>query len=166
MHLQLRNRFEALEERKKAFIARIKALPVEAQSHRPSPNRFSPVEVAMHLALSQRASTEAAKKLRPETAKAMHPRPTFLYKQTVANLKAANRWLPTFGARVPSAGSTLDQAEQTWDWAQSDLKSLLEWAEHPQSVVTKEFPFGVLSAAQLLDLFDAHLHYHEARFPV
>lgn len=165
MHPDLQSRFDDLEAKRKAMIARIKALPAEKQTARPGPKEFCAAELPMHMALAEQVDVDMMDKRPPSTFAGKRAKTGFMFRWAIKNMRAAKR-MPTMGAMIPKDGTTLEDGERKWEDVRSKIRAYLEPLESPDAPALKHPFFRLMSAADLLDLLDAHQHYHDTRFPI
>lgn len=164
MEAEIATRFAKLEDRRKALVARVRALAPEKQTAHPAPNEFSPVEVLMHMALAERFDLVQLDKTPLSSYAGKKSKPSFMYRHAVQSMQAAKK-LGTFGAMTPAEGVTFEEAEKTWADVRAALAKHFEEVKNPSDTMVKLLFLGRLSARDLLTLFEAHHHYHETRFP-
>lgn len=166
MHPEIDRRFKAIEDRRHAMVARVRALPKDKQSLKPDENHFSPVEVIMHMALAEQFDMAFVRKAPPETLKGKKPKMTFIFRKTVEMMAKPVREVRTMGAMVPKGVESLTEADTAWDEVRRETAEYLEKLESPQDPLVKFlFFFGLASASDYLTLIEAHMTYHEQRFP-
>ena len=163
MHPELSSRFEALEKRRLAFTERVRSLSPEQQKAHPAAKEFSPLEVLQHMALAEQFDVELMRKRPPEQLKGRRAKTNFIYRNAINKMESGKR-LPTMGAMVPKSTLNANEADQEWQGVRANVKQFLEKAETPEAPVMKSI-LGTLSASDLLRLFEAHMKYHETRFP-
>ena len=145
------------------MVAKVRALNLDQQKAHPGKGEFSPVELLQHMALAEQFDVELMKKRGPKELKGKSPKTNFMYRHAIKKMEAAQR-LPTMGPMVPKSAQTVDEADRHWREVRAAIKGFLDQAEGPASPVMKSI-LGTLSAADLLRLFEVHMHYHETRFP-
>ena len=163
MHPEIASRFEALEQRRALFTNRVRALSADKQKTHPGKGEFSPLEVLQHMALAEQFDVELMRKRPPEQLKGRRAKTNFIYRNAISKMESGRR-LPTMGSMVPRSSLNADEADQEWGGVRANIRQFLEKADSPEAPVMKSI-LGTLSAADLLRLFEAHMHYHEARFP-
>lgn len=163
MHPDLQARFDALEARRVALTKRVQALNPEQQEKRPEGKEFSPIEVLQHMALAEKYDVEIMRAAPPSQLKGIRPKANFLYRHAVKKMENAKR-IATMSAMTPKTMTTADDAGRTWQKVRAELKQILDQVEGPDAPVIRSL-LGTLSAADLMRLFEAHMHYHEVRFP-
>jgi len=163
MHPELASRFEALEKRRLAFTERVRSLSPDQQKAHPAPKEFSPLEVLQHMALAEQFDVELMRKRPPEQLRGRRARTNFIYRNAISKMESGRR-LPTMGSMVPRTSLSANEADQDWQGVRANVRQFLEKAETPETPVMKSI-LGTLSAADLLRLFEAHMNYHEQRFP-
>ncbi|HTQ08685.1 MAG TPA: DinB family protein [Fimbriimonadaceae bacterium] len=167
MNEQIAKRFRALEERRHNLVARVKALPLDKQTRKPDENRFSPTELIMHMALAEQYDLALVKHHPPVTLKGRKPHVTWLFRKAVNSMQNPTREMPTFGPMVPKGAFSLLEADTAWEEVRQETAKFLEQVEQPSDPFMKhKFFFGLASASDYLTLIEAHLTYHERRFPI
>lgn len=161
---EIQARFDALETKRKAMVERVRALPTEKQCLHPTPKDFSPVEVVMHMALAEQVDLDLMDKKPPASLAGKRAKPRFTFRWVVGSMRKAKR-SPTMGSMVPKPDITLEEAETRWEEVRTRIRAHLDPLPGPDAPACKHPFFGLLSAADLLDLLDAHQHYHDVRFP-
>ena len=165
MHPEIAKRFEGIEQRRKALVARVKALPPDKQNQKPDPKSFSPAEVIMHMALAEASNVGFMKKHPPRTLKGKKPRMTFIFRKTVSSMQNPIKLLATVPYMVPKGTVILAEADKAWAEVRKETAGFLEQVNGPNEPFIKFlFIFGLGSASDYLTLMEAHLTYHESRF--
>jgi hypothetical protein len=164
MHPDLAARFAKLEERRHAMVKRVEALPVERQNTPADPKSFSPAETIMHMALAEEHDLVQMRKRPPSDFAARKRRTSFIYRFALGALRNVKR-SPTMKDMVPTPGARLADGVKRWEEVRVEMAKFLEQAPSPDAAFCKLFPFGILSASDLLDLLEAHTHYHETILP-
>lgn len=162
MHQAIDARFQALENRRRALIASVRALPEAKQTAKASRKEFSPVETIMHMAEADQIYVDELKRTPPTILKARSAHPTFVFRRVVSTLNAGTT-VPAIGKLDTKTSATIDEGAAAWDQTAAALATFLQQIESPEAAFVKRFPFGVMSAADLLELLEAHMSYHEAR---
>lgn len=139
-------------------------MPPEKQSRAPAPKEFSPIGVIMHMALAEGFDLEQLENSPPASLEGQKARPSFIYRQALRWLRHAKKF-GTIGSMVPGPGVTLVEASAAWEKARHGLRKHFESVKDPNAAMINLKFMGVLSASELLTLFEAHTHYHEALFP-
>jgi hypothetical protein len=166
MHPELKARFDAIETRRKALVDRVRALPSEKQKQQPADKGFTPLEIIMHFAIAESSNMEFLRKTPPASLKGKKVRYGIFYPMTLKGLQNPGKQMTAPPMFVPKGAFTLDEADQKWQAVRKEFAGYLEQAENPQDPWIKMFfIFGTLSAADYLEFTEAHLGYHEARFP-
>ncbi|MEQ1823511.1 MAG: DinB family protein [Fimbriimonadaceae bacterium] len=166
MNAEIESRFNKLEERRQALVARVRALSPEKQQAKPSPKEFSPAEVLMHFFLAEDSNVAFLRKTPPSSLKGKTPKMTFIFRKTVASMEQPTKAIATVGYMIPKGTTNVDEADQKWATSRADLKGFLEKVENPKDPFCKFlFFFGLASADDYLRLMESHMTYHEARFP-
>jgi hypothetical protein len=167
MDMEIQGRFEKLEARRQALVERVRALPPEKQKQKPASKAFSALEIIMHFALAEASNNGFLKKAPPTTLKGRKVSHGIFYGPTLLGLQSAGKIVTSPPMFVPKGEFTLDQADKAWALARRDLARYLEQVERPEAAFIKFlFFFGTLSALDYLSFTEAHMHYHETRFPV
>lgn len=165
MHPDLQTQWNALEEKRTAFVARVTALPTELQTARPTPKDFSPVEVLMHFALAEGVDLDMIKKTPPASLAGRKAKPNFIYRFVIYGQTRGKR-VPTAPNMIPQGIITLQEATEKWAEVRQQIATFLEPLPSPDAPAIRHSLFGILSAADLIGLLDAHTQYHVLRFAV
>jgi len=166
MHPEITKRFIALEARRKAFVERVKALPQDKQTAKPNAKSFSPAEVVMHLAIAEQGNLGFLQKAPPPTLKGKKTHMTFIFKKTVASMQKPVKPIMTPSSMIPKGPVNVDEAARVWEDVRRETAKYLEQVATPDEPFIKFlFFFGLGSAADYLTLLEAHMTYHEQRFP-
>lgn len=166
MHPELAKRFAELEKRRVALVERVRTLPAEKQKTKRSPSEFSPVEMIMHIAITEHGDVVYLRKTPPESLKGKRPKTTFFFKSTVSRMQNPVKQMPTLPFMEPKEDVDLALAADSWAAARIQIAEYLEKVETPSEAFIKfHFIFGTASAQEFLDLLEAHMNYHEKRFP-
>lgn len=166
MEASIKKRFDALEDRRVAFMGRVRALTPEQQAAQPAPGLFSPAEVVKHFALVENGNLQFLRNTPPSTLKDRKPRVGFIFNQVVKAGQSASKRLPTLPYMIPREAVDLDAAGKEWAAARAELTTYLEAVQAPDKAFCKfTFFFGLASADQFLTIMESHMHYHEVWFP-
>lgn len=166
MNPDVAKRFEAIEKRRKALVDRVRALPLDRQNAKPGGKGFSPVEVIQHFALAEGGNVKFLRKTPPETLQGKKAHVTGIFRFTVKSMVNPVKAVQTVGYMVPKATVTIDEAAKQWEEVRKETAFYLEQVKSPTDPFIKFlFFFGLGSANDYFDLMEAHLTYHEARFP-
>ena len=166
MHPAIKKRFDDLEKRRAALTARVRGLTPAAQNAHPDPAAFSPLEVIKHFALAENGNLQFLRNTPPISLQGQKPHLRFVYHKVLATMQAANKRVGTVPYMVPHGPLTLEEADRSWEAARAELAGYLEAVESPDDPFCKfMFLFGLGSASDYLALMEAHMHYHEVRFP-
>jgi len=164
MDAQVKSMWDGLEARRLAMVRRVRELSPDRQTHRASADTFTPVELIMHMAMSDEVSLQRIRKHPPSSLTGASPKPTLMYKIIVSGMNAGRR-VPAPPNMKPETSVSLDEAARKWEAIRKELSECLEAAPAPGAVVQKTFLFGRLSATDLLALIESHHNYHERYFP-
>jgi len=164
MEAQIKSKWDGLEQRRLAMVQRVRDLPSDRQNIRPDAHSFTPVELLMHMAMSDAVTIERIKKHPVSALNGVAPKPTFLYKIIVSGMNAGRR-VPAPPNMKPEGQFSLDEAAKKWESVRRELSTYFEMASTPDTVVQKSFMFGRLSASNLLALIESHHNYHDRYFP-
>ena len=166
MHPDLQKRFDSLEARRQALVERVRALADPMQRQKPPSGGFSALEVVMHFAKAEDSNNGFLRKAPPPTLKNRRITYGIFYRPTLASLQNPGKPVGAPPMFVPKGQFTLADADGAWAAARKDLAAYLEQVESPEDPFIKFlFIFGTLSAADYLEFTEAHMHYHEVRFP-
>jgi hypothetical protein len=166
MHPEIAKRFEAIEKRRKVLVDRVRALPLDRQNAKPGGKGFSPVEVIQHFALAEAGNVKFLRKTPPETLQGRKAHVTGIFRFTVRSMANPVKAVGTVGTMVPKNAVTVEEADRQWEEVRKETAFYLEQVKSPTDPFIKFlFFFGLGSANDYFDLMEAHLTYHEARFP-
>lgn len=166
MNAEIKRRFEALERRRVAMTEKVRAMTPAQQNSRPDKRAFSPVEVLMHFALAEQGNLQYLRNNPPLTLQSQKPQLRFMYRRVVAAMQAADKRIATAPYMVPKGPISVDEADRAWSAARAELSGYLNDAASPDDAFCKFMLFfGLGSADDFLTLMEAHMHYHEKRFP-
>ena len=73
--------------------------------------------------------------------------------------------VPTAGIMTPKSTPDFDEAKRRWDQVRNEIEEALLGTPEEGTFV-KHPIFGKLGPVHFLELIDAHLEYHEKRFPI
>lgn len=147
-------RWDQSEATKNALIARVAALPEEAQNRRPNAKSFTPLEMLVHMILTERMYIAMA------TRDGKKARPHFPYGFVKWAMNNARR-VPTMKQLEPTGPFKIDEVRAEWNAQRAQMRPDME-----DPAVTYKHPlFGRLNGFHLLDLCDAHCAYHQKLFP-
>ena len=166
MHPEVAKRFEGIENRRKAIVKRVQALPADKQAARPDGKGFSPIEVIQHFALAEEGNVKFLRKAPPESLQGKKAHVTAIFRFTVRSMANPVKAVSTVGYMIPKTTVSLDEAAKSWETIRKETAFYLEQVRSPTDPFIKFlFFFGLGSANDYFDLMEAHLTYHEARFP-
>jgi hypothetical protein len=166
MHPQIAERFEALELRRNVFVERVRALPPDKLDKTPGKGFFSPLEVVQHFAIAEEYDLTFLRKTPPSALKGKKPHVTFIFENAVKKMQRPEFPVATFGAMRPKGKTSLDHADKKWQTVRAEMAKYFEQVEKPSDpMVNFLFFFGLASAHDFLRLLEAHMTYHESRFP-
>ena len=166
MNTEIKRRFDALEARRKAMVERVKALTPEKQTAHPDPKAFSPVEVIKHFALAENGNLQFLRNAPPQSLQGQKPHLRFVYHKVLGSMQDASKRVGTVPYMVPDSKVTFEDGDRSWEAARAELAGYLEPIDSPEDPFCKfMFLFGLGSADDYLALMEAHMHYHEVRFP-
>lgn len=166
MNPEIEKRFDALEARRVALIERVRQLPAEQQKQKPANGGFSPSDVIQHFVLAEGSNLNFLKKASPSSLKGRTPKVTFIFRSTLKSLQSASKALPGPGGFMPKTHVDVETSAKAWAEIRSQYRAYLEQAENMHSPFIKFlFFFGLPSVEQWFEFYEAHMHYHETRFP-
>ena len=166
MHPDLQKRFDGIEERRRALVTRVRALPDDKQGTKPGPNQFSPIEVIAHFALAEDSNNNFMRKTPPSSLRGKKPKVTFIFRHVVRSMQNPAKPLGTPPYMIPKTDVDLNEVDRKWGEAREELRGFLGQVENPSDPLCKFlFFFGLASADDFLTLIESHLTYHEHRFP-
>jgi hypothetical protein len=166
MNPEIKKRFDELERRRAALTARVRSLTPAQQSARPSKGEFTPIEVLKHFALAENGNLQFLRNTPPASLQGQKPKTRFLYKKVLQGMENPEKRVATVPYMVPTGPITLEDADRSWAAARAELAGFLDPIDSPDDPFCKfMFLFGLGSASDFLALMEAHMHYHEVRFP-
>lgn len=149
------------------MVARVLALSEKERQAKPTNGgAFSPAELIEHMALAEEGNVKFMRKFPPKTLAERRPKVTFVFRHTVQSMHAATKPVATVGYMIPKGSVDVEAAAKKWADLRLEMKTFLDQVESPEKPMVKFlFFFGLASASQYFDLLEAHMHYHETRFP-
>lgn len=163
MHAKLQPKYDALERRTAAVLARITALTPAQRSFRPAPGAWSAVLVADHLARTERSVLGALEKGIPEHRRRRKLRHLLAYPVVMAAMKLPVKVKAPLREVVPEEERPLEVVESDWRAARQAIRAYLEGigdGEIGDALVVHPVA-GPAGADKLLAFLDAHLRHHE-----
>lgn len=164
MQPDVQEKWDHVEASRTALVERVRALPEAQRTAKPDPKAFSPVELLMHMALAEEVDLLMMDQRPPSGFAGRRAKPTFFLRWALKSMWKAKS-MPTTGQMVPKPGTTFEEACGKWEEVRSRTAAHLEGLPSPDAPVCKHPFFGLMSAGNLMELFEAHTHYHNARFP-
>ena len=165
MNAEIKKRFDDLERRRQAMTAKVRALSPEKRNAHPDPKAFSPLEVIKHFALAENGNLQFLRNTPPISLQGQKTHLRFVYRKVLATMQAAKR-TGTVPYMVPHGTLDIEDADRSWAAARAELSGYLDDVDSPDDPFCKfMFLFGLGSASDYLALMEAHMHYHEVRFP-
>ncbi|HWD40810.1 MAG TPA: hypothetical protein VG944_18320 [Fimbriimonas sp.] len=166
MHPDIEKRWNGVEERRVALVKRVEGLSGPDQITRPKAGSFSPAEMIMHMALAERWNVGMMKKSPPPSLKGRKVKHGIFWDKTLETMRHPSGEVRTMPQMTPKGQVHLKDAEKAWEDVRKEMRVYFAQCETPDSPMLKHmFLIGTLSASDYLDLLEAHLHYHEVRFP-
>lgn len=145
------------ESNRLSLESRIASLGSNRATNRPKPNDMSPAEVYEHLAAVEESYLEAVESRSDAPAKA-----SILFGYAIKRLRSGIL-MPAMTSSLPK-GTTFEAAKAHFSDVRMRLRGALESVEPGKSAL-QDKALGRLSANQVMELCDAHLEYHNKRFP-
>lgn len=118
----------------------------------------------MHMALAEEVDLQMMDQRPPGSFSCRKAKPTFFFRWALKRMWKAKS-MPTTGQMVPKPGTSLDEACRKWEEVRLQTAAHLDGVTSLDAPVCKHPFFGLMSAGNLIELFEAHTHYHNARFP-
>ncbi|MHB8634923.1 MAG: DinB family protein [Fimbriimonadaceae bacterium] len=166
MNAEIKKRFDALETRRQSLTSRVRALTPAQQTAHPDPKAFSPLEVLKHFALAENGNLQFLRNTPPASLQGQKPRLRFVYHKVLSSMQSAEKRVGTVPYMVPRGALTVEDADRSWASARAELAGFLEPMDSLDDPFCKfMFLFGTGSVGDYLALMEAHMHYHETRFP-
>lgn len=156
-------RLEKLSETKAKVLARVHALPPDKIGNAPDRHSFSPAELVDHLAKTEEWYVEQIAE--SHVGDAATPSHRWLYRMVLSQMRKAKKMKVVPSMFIPSEHVALDQAEKHWEGAHATFRQAL-WECSTDQVVYHHKLFGNMSAGMILDMMEAHHHYHDVHSPV
>lgn len=150
-----------LEERRKQFLAKIESLPADKQLAKPRPGEMSPYDVYEHLALSEEVALNRMKS-RQGLGSGDKAKPNFIFGMALKRLNSGVR-MPAYKSLVPDVKDA-KAAQQHYEQVRAGLREFICAGSEGTALLTYP-PVGKLDAGQIMQVFEAHMTYHEKRFP-
>lgn len=163
MHTTLQPKYDALERRTAAFLARVAALTPAQRSFRPAPGAWSAVQVADHLARTERSVLQALEKGIPEHRRKRTLRHALAYPMVMAAMRLPIKVKAPLPEIVPEEERPLEVVESDWRAARQAIRAHLEGigdGEVGDALILHPVA-GPAGADKLLAFLDAHLRHHE-----
>jgi uncharacterized damage-inducible protein DinB len=161
---EFRNKAEKVLDTRDKLIARIEALPEQKQQTANPHGGFSPLELLSHFALVEQQYIDLWHKTDRAKYSGARSKPNFLYKMVLNRMRTA-KVSTALKDHTPRTQPLLEQGKEHWTRTSNELLGFLATLRNPHFIAVKHPWFGTLSAMDILDLLDAHQHYHEVRFP-
>ncbi|HLK13536.1 MAG TPA: hypothetical protein VKT78_01915 [Fimbriimonadaceae bacterium] len=166
MNAEIKRRFDDLERRRVAMTAKVRAMTPEQQNAHPDPKAFSALEVIKHFSLAENGNLQFLRNTAPSSLQGQKPKLRFMYHKVLKGLKDPSKMMATLPYMVPSGALNIEDADRSWEAARAELAAFLEPVDAQDDAFCKfMFLFGLGSADDYLALMEAHMNYHEARFP-
>lgn len=166
MRKAIEDRYKALEVRREAMIERVRALDESRRDLKPEQG-FSPVGVIEHIALMEEFNVGFLDLLPPERLSGEKTVIRVLGKMVFKGLSDPTKYMGrTLPAAIPKGTTGIETATVHWTSVRTRLWNHFQSVSDPDAAFIKmDWLFGTLSANQYLDLVEAHMRYHEVRFP-
>lgn len=164
MQPDVKTQWDQVEAAKQALVERVQALPEAQRNQKPDPKSFSPIEVLMHMALAEEVDLLMMDQRPPSSFAGRRAKPSLFFRWGVKSMWKAKS-MPTAGQMVPKPGTTFEDACQKWEEVRTRTAAHLDGLPSLEAPACKHPFFGLMSAGNLIELFEAHTHYHNARFP-
>jgi hypothetical protein len=166
MNQEIQSRFEDLEKRRVALTSLVLALTPEQQQAHPDPKAFSPAETLEHFALAEQFNLSFLQKTPPSTLAGKKASARFGYKFALDGLQKAAHVMQPLPVMCPKGTVIAASAAKKWEGVRALTEKYLDKVTNPDAAFAKMlFFFGTLSANDYLALMEAHMSYHEKRFP-
>ena len=167
MRKSIEDRFNALEVRREAMVERVRALDESKRDVKPATG-FSPVGVVEHIALMEEFNVGFLDLMPPDRLSGEKTVLRILGKMVGKGLNDPTKYMSrTLPAAVPKGPIGIETAAVHWTSVRGRLRAHFVNVSEPDAAFIKmDWLFGTLSANQYLDLVEAHMRYHEVRFPM
>ncbi|HWD38420.1 MAG TPA: hypothetical protein VG944_06200 [Fimbriimonas sp.] len=166
MHPDIETRFENLEIRRQSIVGRVRDLPPDRRTAKANNKGFSPVEVIMHLALAEQGNVEMMRKAPPSSLKGKKPHVTSFFNKIVNAMQRPDHPVRSTPGMTPRGDVTLEKAERLWEQSRTETRKYLETVPGlREPFIRFNLLMGLASVNDYLTLLEAHMTYHEQRFP-
>ena len=141
-------------------------LSPEKQNAHPDPKAFSAAEVIEHFALTEEWNLGFLRKNPPTSLKGKAVKHGLLFKTAVSQMQNPVKQIATISKMTPKGSVDPVLAAKHWEVVRKEMAGFFEQVSDVNAPFAKFlFFFGTLSASDYLDLLEAHITYHEVRFP-
>ncbi len=164
MEEQIKKRYEAYTDNRKALMQRIAAMTPEVVVLRPGDGQWSIAEVAQHLALVEEKMFAMAednfssdeKKKAPGLKQAVKIKLMFLFLKTRVRVKAPTK------AVIPDKEVRVSDSQKIWEELDTKWPAMLESMSMDQAKrsIVKHPIAGWMNLLQLLEFLSVHLDHH------
>lgn len=163
MHPRLAPRYRDLERRSDALLESISSLTPEQRSFRPGPDAWSAVQVADHLARTERSVLDGLQRGLPEHLRRRKLRHVLAYPMVLAVMRVPVKVKAPLREIVPREVRPFDVVREEWAAARRGLRKHLEGlADDEVSAPLIRHPVaGPAGADKLLTFLAAHVRHHE-----
>jgi hypothetical protein len=163
MSPELTAKFEKLNERMEACIARVLGYP-DSVRNAPLGKGFSPVQVIEHLAISDGSYMDFIARAAQQPVTSEIARPRFLYKLVLKQLAKPSGLTPAPRQMIPTGIGSVEAQAERWRLTRQLIFAHLSKYED-NAICLKHNLFGNMSPAQLVELLSVHQDYHDLRLP-
>ena len=154
--------WEKLEVRVQILLERVRAMSPESR-RKAAPREVSPTQVIGHLALVENMYIAMIEKTDRAKYSQLPPGFGFLGKRIVAKLRSGGK-IPGPSSLFPDINAPLEPIVREWEATRKVLFEKLSSVKDSE-VCCRHPLFGLIGRVQILEVFSAHLEYHEQRFP-
>lgn len=160
----LKARFDSLDERIEAFIAKVDSYPVEVQTAPVGPS-FSPLDALEHMGKLEQKYVDQIEASRGHRAIGKPSKVRFTFGIVLKMMeKPAGEASPAPKMFEPTGRVSPEIAAQVWREARARVRKRAEEFEDDQTCMVNLI-FGAMSPRKLCEIFESHQAYHEARLP-
>lgn len=161
MHPDLRPAYDALEQQKNDLLAEIATLTPAQRSFRPDPGSWSILQVADHLARSEKEVLAILRKGLPENRKHRTLKDRIAYFAVLGLMASPIRVKAPIKAILPPDDLELEGVTADWDAIRDELAEELAKIDDLTSPIIAHPIAGPAAPRQTLKFLGAHIGHHE-----
>lgn len=160
MHDELLAPYAALERRKGDLLARLGALTPAQRNFRPDAGSWSTLQVAEHLALSEKEVVAILRKGLPEHRKRRTLKDRFAYHAVLAFMASPVKIKAPLKSILPPADLEMEEVAAEWEQIRRDLVAELDGVTDLGEPIIAHPVAGPADARQTLRFLTAHFDHH------